>query len=57
MQLFYLDNPKKELTLTTEESKHAIKVLRKKKGDIINFTDGKGNLFLTKIKPVNPLKW
>jgi len=49
MQLFYLDNPEKELTLTTEESKHAIKVLRKKEGDIINFTDGKGNLFLTEI--------
>ena len=49
MQLFYLDNPQKEITLTAEESKHAIKVLRKKEGDILRFTDGKGNLFITKI--------
>ena len=49
MQLFYLDNPQKEITLTAEESKHAIKVLRKKEGDILRFTDGKGNLFITEI--------
>ena len=49
MQLFYLDNPEKEIRLTAEESKHAIKVLRKKEGDMLNFTDGKGNLFLTEI--------
>ena len=50
MQLFYLDNPEKEITLTAEESKHAIKVLRKKEGDMLNFTDGKGNLFIHNIK-------
>lgn len=49
MQLFYLDNPEKEIRLTAEESKHVIKVLRKKEGDILNFTDGKGNLFITEI--------
>ena len=49
MQLFYLDNPKKEIRLTAEESKHAIKVLRKKEGDMLNFTDGKGNLFIAEI--------
>ena len=49
MQLFYLDNPQKKITLTAEESKHAIKVLRNKEGDILRFTDGKGNLFITEI--------
>ena len=45
MQLFYIEKPQKEILLSTEESKHAIKVLRKKDGDILNFTDGKGLLY------------
>tara|TARA_B100001142_G_scaffold222276_1_gene220400 strand:+ start:394 stop:1083 length:690 start_codon:yes stop_codon:yes gene_type:complete len=45
MQLFYLENPGDEIILTAEESKHATRVLRKKEGDILNFTDGKGNLY------------
>ena len=49
MQLFYLENPKKEIRLTDEESKHAIKVLRKKEGDMLNFTDGKGNLYIGEV--------
>jgi 16S rRNA (uracil1498-N3)-methyltransferase len=49
MQLFYLKNPKKEIRLTAEESKHAIQVLRKKEGDILNFTDGKGNMYIGKV--------
>ena len=49
MQLFYLDNPEKEIILTTEESKHTIKVLRKKEGDILNFTDGKGGAYKAEI--------
>jgi 16S rRNA (uracil1498-N3)-methyltransferase len=49
MQLFFTNNTEKEITLSAEESKHATKVLRKKEGDILNFTDGKGNLFITKI--------
>ena len=49
MQLFYLENSEKEIILTAEESKHAIKVLRKKEGDMLNFTDGKGNLFVAEI--------
>lgn len=56
MQLFHLDNPEKEIVLTTSESKHVIKVLRKKEGDILNFTDGKGNLFITKITTANSRK-
>jgi len=49
MQLFYLENPKDEIILSTEESKHTTKVLRKKEGDILNFTDGKGDLFIAEI--------
>lgn len=49
MQLFYLENPKNEIILSAEESKHATKVLRKKEGDILNFTDGKGAFYKAKI--------
>lgn len=49
MQLFYLENPGDEIILTAEESKHATRVLRKKEGDILNFTDGKGTLYKAKI--------
>ena len=49
MQLFYLENPEKEIILSAEESKHATKVLRKKEGDILNFTDGKGNFYKAEI--------
>jgi 16S rRNA (uracil1498-N3)-methyltransferase len=49
MQLFYLRNPEREITLNSEESKHTIKVLRKKEGDILNFTDGKGGLYKAEI--------
>ena len=49
MQLFYLENPDKEIILSAEESKHAIKVLRKKEGDSLNFTDGKGGFYTAEI--------
>jgi 16S rRNA (uracil1498-N3)-methyltransferase len=49
MQLFYLENPKDEIILSAEESKHATRVLRKKEGDILNFTDGKGNFYKAEI--------
>ena len=49
MQLFYLENPKDEIILSAEESKHATKVLRKKEGDVLSFTDGKGNLYKAEI--------
>ena len=49
MQLFYLENPKDEIILSAEESKHATRVLRKKEGDILNFTDGKGGLYKAEI--------
>lgn len=49
MQLFFSDNINNHFTLSSEESKHIIKVLRKKEGDIIHFTDGKGNLLVSEI--------
>ena len=49
MQLFYLENPKEEIILSADESKHATKVLRKKEGDVLNFTDGKGSFYKAKI--------
>lgn len=49
MQLFYIESHKDEIILNTEESKHAIRVLKKQKGDVLNFTDGRGNLYKAKI--------
>ena len=49
MQLFYLEDPENEIILSAQESKHATKVLRKKKGDILDFTDGKGNFYKAEI--------
>ena len=53
MQLFYFENPRDEFTLSKEESNHVIKVLRKKKGDTLFFTDGKGNKYTVKIVSIN----
>jgi 16S rRNA (uracil1498-N3)-methyltransferase len=49
MQLFYTNNSESEFTLPSEESKHITKVLRKKEGDTLHFTDGKGQLLITEI--------
>lgn len=52
MQLFYnpsLDHSAAQFNLSAEESKHIIKVLRKKEGDILHITNGKGYLFEAKI--------
>ncbi len=52
MQLFYtstLDPHSLAYTFDREESKHIIKVLRKKEGDIIYVTNGLGYLFTTEI--------
>ena len=49
MQLFYLENPENEIILSPEESKHATKVLRKKQGDVLGFTDGKGGFYKAEI--------
>lgn len=49
MQLFFTDNPESEIVLSKQESKHATKVLRKKEGDVLNFTDGKGSFYKAEI--------
>ena len=49
MQLFFTENTENEFTISSEESKHITRVLRKKEGDILNFTDGKGNLIVSEI--------
>ncbi|UJH66984.1 16S rRNA (uracil(1498)-N(3))-methyltransferase [Allomuricauda sp. SCSIO 65647] len=52
MQLFYdpsLDNSSKQFDFSPEESRHIIKVLRKREGDIVKITNGKGYLFEAKI--------
>jgi 16S rRNA (uracil1498-N3)-methyltransferase len=46
MQLFYASPNEIETgLLSAEESKHAVKVLRKKAGDVIQLIDGCGNLY------------
>lgn len=52
MQLFY--NPEihidlKTLQFSKEESRHIVRVLRKKEGDQLHITDGKGTLFLVEV--------
>lgn len=52
MQLFYtpfLDDTLASFVFDKEESKHIIKVLRKKEGDILQVTNGYGFLFTTEI--------
>ena len=49
MQLFFTENPESEIVLSKQESKHATKVLRKKEGDILNFTNGKGSFYKAEI--------
>lgn len=48
MQLFFdkhIEHTQKEFTFSKEESRHIVKVLRKKEGDILHITNGKGYLF------------
>ncbi len=52
MQLFYspsLNESQTSFVFDKEESKHIIKVLRKKESDILHVTNGLGYLFTTKI--------
>ena len=52
MQLFYnpnLDGSSKGFSLNAEESKHIVKVLRKKEGDQLHITNGKGTIFTVKL--------
>ena len=55
MNLFYAPDIKGEFyTLTTDESKHIIRVLRMKVGDPVHFTDGKGSFYDCEISDPNP---
>ena len=52
MQLFYnpdITEVSKQFSFNKEESKHIAKVLRKKEGDTLNITNGKGWLFKAEI--------
>lgn len=53
MQLFYsTDIVDESITLSDDEFRHCIKVLRHKEGDTINITDGNGNLYLATIQNI-----
>ncbi|MEO9891312.1 16S rRNA (uracil(1498)-N(3))-methyltransferase [Aurantibacter sp.] len=52
MQLFYnptLDNSIAQFSFSSEESKHIVKVLRKKVDDVLFITNGKGYIYQAKI--------
>lgn len=52
MQLFFnpeIDSTTKEITFDKNESRHIVRVLRKKEGDKIQITNGLGTLFTCKI--------
>ncbi|WP_300567691.1 16S rRNA (uracil(1498)-N(3))-methyltransferase [Flavobacterium sp.] len=59
MQLFYnpdINSTSDMFSFDKEESKHIVKVLRKKEGDILHVTDGLGNLFSTEITSASDRK-
>ena len=52
MQLFYhpgISENDKEIVFPKDESRHIVKVLRKKSGDLLHVTNGSGALFKTEI--------
>ncbi|MDQ4139169.1 MAG: 16S rRNA (uracil(1498)-N(3))-methyltransferase [Bacteroidota bacterium] len=57
MHLFYTPNLTTETyTLSEDESKHSIRVLRLQEGDEINLVDGKGTFYTAQILSANPKK-
>ncbi len=59
MQLFYhpeVTEGDREVVFPKEESRHIIKVLRKKEGDELHLTNGKGWMFTTKLIAASPHK-
>ena len=57
MQLFYhpdISENDQQIVFPRDESKHIVKVLRKKEGDILNVTNGKGFLFETELILITP---
>lgn len=54
MQLFYTQNIQGDTAILGEdESKHCVRVLRKKNGDTVRFIDGKGGLYTGQITDLN----
>lgn len=56
MQLFYhpdIDDHSSSVTFSTEESTHIVKVLRKKEGDVLHITNGKGTFFKVAVTEVH----
>jgi 16S rRNA (uracil1498-N3)-methyltransferase len=57
MQLFYCPQINEGLDfLGTEESRHCVKVLRKKTGDVIHLTDGSGKFYEAQLTDLNQKK-
>jgi 16S rRNA (uracil1498-N3)-methyltransferase len=56
MQLFFEPDISLKNCLNEEDSKHCVRVLRKRKGEIIKIIDGKGGLFDCRIIDDNPKK-
>lgn len=57
MQLFYnptISETSKEVIFDKEESRHISKVLRKKEGDTLHLTNGKGFFFEATVRSINP---
>lgn len=57
MNYFYhptLDNSVTQFSFPPEESRHIVKVLRKKEGDTLKITNGKGYLFTAEITAADP---
>ena len=55
MNLFYAPDISGDIyTLSTEESKHLVRVLRMKAGDKVHFTDGKGHFYDCELTEANP---
>ena len=55
MQIFYIPDVKgNQISLTPDESKHALKVLRLSAGDQIQVVDGKGGFYQAQIMDAHP---
>ncbi len=49
MELFYVDGISDIVTLSQEESRHCVKVMRHRKNDVIYITDGLGTIYQARI--------
>jgi len=57
MNLFYTTNIEGEYAyLSPEEARHVVQVLRKREGEMLNFTDGKGGMYEGEIHEVGKKK-